>query len=492
MNQTVNLKAVEDALKEIERRKNEDALSFYTPYDKQRDFHDSGVKLRERLLMAGNQTGKTFSGAAEIAYHLTGLYPDWWLGRRWERPVQGWVAGVTGESTRDNPQRLLLGRTRDIQIYGPGRGAIPKRCLDRDKMTLARGVSDLYDTVLVKHFTAGIHDGWSELKFKSYERGREKWQGDTLDFVWFDEEPPMDVYQEGLTRTAATGGMVFVTFTPLLGKSEVVARYTDEPSPDRGVTHMTIDDAKHIPEAERAKIVAGYLPHEREARAKGIPLLGSGRIFTTLEADFVVPPFPLPTHWRYIWGTDFGIDHPFAAALLAIDMDKDTIYVVHCIRRSDATPLLHTQAMKPCCNGRGALVPMAWPQDGWQRKEFEGALKPTSMIYRKYGQKVCDSHATFADGTNSTWAGLLEMRVRLADGRLKVFADQTQFLEEYREYHMKDGQIVKKRDDIMSAVRVGIMARRFARSVLFFEHSQDGRGGSNVAMAKDIDSDPFT
>ena len=76
---------------------------------------------RERLLMAGNQLGKTVAGGFEAAMHATGLYPAWWMGRRFERPTIAWVAGVTGESTRDNPQRILLGRPGQI-----GTGAIPK------------------------------------------------------------------------------------------------------------------------------------------------------------------------------------------------------------------------------------------------------------------------------------------------------------------------------------------------------------------------------
>ena len=32
-------------------------------------------------------------------------------------------------------------------------------------------------------------------------RGREKFQGETLDYVWLDEEPPIDIYTEALTRT---------------------------------------------------------------------------------------------------------------------------------------------------------------------------------------------------------------------------------------------------------------------------------------------------
>jgi phage terminase large subunit-like protein len=77
-----------------------------------------------------------------------------------------------------------------------------------------------------------------------------------IDWGWADEEPPEDVYAEFLTRTVATGGMMFMTFTPLKGRSSVVIRFLDEPSEDRGFVAMTIEDALHIPEAERAKIIA--------------------------------------------------------------------------------------------------------------------------------------------------------------------------------------------------------------------------------------------
>src|SRR5690606_11178198 len=220
------------------------------------------------LFMAGNQLGKTTAGAMEAAMHASGLYPDWWCGRRFDRPTTGWAAGITRETTRDTVQRLLLGRTRGTEL-----GALPECSIA--KVSHAYVPSGLADTIHVRHISGGI----STIALKSYEKRREKWQGETLDWVWFDEEPPADVYSEGLTRTAATGGLVFLTFTPLLGVSEVVRRFLYEPSPDRSVTRMTIEEAPHFSEEERARIIAAYPPHEREARAKGEPQLGSGRIF---------------------------------------------------------------------------------------------------------------------------------------------------------------------------------------------------------------------
>ncbi len=175
--------------------------------------------------MAGNQLGKTWAGGFEWAMHLTGRYPDWWTGRTFERPVRLWAAGVTGESTRDNPQRVLVGPPQRRERWGTG--AIPADALAG--WTLARGVPNALDSVIVRWGGGGdVQPGESVLSFKSYEKGREKWQGETLEGVRFDEEPPLAIYSEGLTRTNATGGLAVVTFTPLQGMSEVVKLFLAE------------------------------------------------------------------------------------------------------------------------------------------------------------------------------------------------------------------------------------------------------------------------
>ena len=206
-----------DLLATLDRRLRTNRLRFYKPYPKQREFHASGAKYRERLLMAANRFGKTQCGAAEGAYHLTGQYPDWWDGKRFDKPVRMWAAGVTNESTRDVVQEKLIGPPARRDEWGTG--FIPGTCLG--DVSLARGTPDLIDTVSVLH----VSGGYSNLQFKSYERGREKWQGTALEVLWLDEEPPMDIYMEGITRTNETGGLVYMTFTPLLGISDVVHRF---------------------------------------------------------------------------------------------------------------------------------------------------------------------------------------------------------------------------------------------------------------------------
>lgn len=149
--------------------------------------------------------------------HLTGQYPEWWQGKAFRETGRYWAGGETGESTRDTVQKLLIGPPEKEEEWGTG--AIPyKAILDVQR---ARGVPNAIDSVTVKNHAGGS----STLLFKSYEKGREKWQGDTLLGVWCDEEPPIDIYTEALTRTNATGGIVMVTFTPLKGMSDVVKMF---------------------------------------------------------------------------------------------------------------------------------------------------------------------------------------------------------------------------------------------------------------------------
>src|SRR5262245_57429935 len=279
---------------ERERRRTQNRLNYYRPYKKQLEFHESGATHRERLLMAGNQLGKTLAGGFEAAMHATGRYPDWWKGRRFDRPTVGWACGVTGEVVRDTVQKILVGRTGQ-----EGSGAIPRDAIA--ELVSARGIPELLDTIKVEH----VSGGHSVIGLKTYASGREKFQGETLDFVWFDEEPPFDIYTEGLTRTNVGANPVWMTFTPLLGVSSVVKRFLHEKSDDRYKVVMTIDDVEHYTKDEKKKIIASYPAHGLEARTKGIPVLGSGRIFPIEESKIAIEHREFPPHWPRIGGMDF-------------------------------------------------------------------------------------------------------------------------------------------------------------------------------------------
>jgi phage terminase large subunit-like protein len=199
---------------EQQRRINEDKLKFYKPYPKQAAFHEAGATHRERLFLAANQSGKTFSGGMETSMYTCGRYPDWWNGRRFDRPTVGWCAGVTSESCRDTIERILLGRSS-----ARGTGCLPKDAIL--EIVPARGVPEACELVRVRHVSGGV----STIGFKAYSDGRPKFQGETLDWCWLDEEPPHDIYSETLTRTNIGNGPVWITATPLLGMSDVIRRF---------------------------------------------------------------------------------------------------------------------------------------------------------------------------------------------------------------------------------------------------------------------------
>lgn len=442
------LREAAEISKELDRRSRTNRLKHYRPYLKQLEYHDE--TLRECLFMAGNQLGKTMAGTAEDAIHLTGKYPDWWNGHRFTKPITMLAGSESYELTRDGLQRLLIGPPANEEEWGTG--FIPKD--DIVAITRRAGVSNAIDSVTVKHVTGGT----STLLFKAYEQGRGKWQANTVDYVHFDEEPPEDVYFEGITRTNATRGLIRVTFTPLLGMSSVVARYLLEDSPDRAVVTMTIDDAEHYTDEERQRIIASYPPHEREARTKGIPSMGSGRIFPVPEEDILCEPREIPALWPQIIGIDFGWDHPFAACRLAWDRDSDVIYVIGEYRQREASPIIHSAAIKPW----GDWLPVSWPHDGLQHDKGSGVQ--LAQQYRDQGLNLLPEKATFDDGSNGVEAGVSDMLQRMQTGRWKVFNTCSAWMEEFRLYHREDGKIVKERDDLISASRYALMMKRFAET----------------------------
>lgn len=196
-------------------------------YPKHIEFFRLGAKHRERLACCANRVGKTEGmGGFELVCHCTGEYPSWWPGRKFERPVMAWAAGDTGKTTRNILQRKLLGPAGRF-----GTGLIPGHLLRRT--TAKAGVSDAVELVQIEHLPTG---GTSLLELKSYDQKREGFQGTEQDVILLDEEPPEDVYDECVLRTAETperpgGGIVMLTYTPLKGLTPLTLRFLPEYAP---------------------------------------------------------------------------------------------------------------------------------------------------------------------------------------------------------------------------------------------------------------------
>lgn len=477
------LQELQALMEQVAEHQQYNQIQWYKPTPKQFEFHKAGKPRdgywgwRQRMLMAGNQLGKTLSAGMEVAMHLTGEYPDWWPGYRFTRPNHWWAAGVTGESTRDNPQRILLGRGRKW-----GTGTIPAATLAA-KPLLARGIPDAVDSIQVVHKSGGI----STLKFKSYDQGREKWQGETLDGIWWDEEPPEDIYDEGLTRLNRNKGLGLITFTPLMGMTEVVKRFL-EPDPDdsgraqRTLVHMTLDDATFYSEEDRANIENQYSPALRRARVQGLPLFGEGLIYPFNEDQIAVEPFPIPDHYRRICGLDQGMEHATALTWIAYDPDNDVVYVYDVWKQSNTSIDDRVGAWRD----RGSWIPVAWPHDVGNR-DAGVTGRPFADLYREKGMLMLARSARIDPETGGRQPRepiIARVYERMAKGRFKVFRNLRQWFSEQQRYHRKDGQVVDRDDDLMSATHYAVMELRHARPRYRAEHELPPR-------AVGVDYDPL-
>jgi len=444
-------------------------LESYDPYPFQRRFHSSFAG--QIALICANQIGKTTGGAAAVAYHALGEYPDWWEGRRFTKPVTILCAGVSNDSTKRIIQHELIGGTKGTPEWGSG--MIPRDRLGEP--TRKAGVPEAYEKLIVRG-----KFGNSTIWLMAYEQGWQKFQGIRFDYAWPDEEPPVDVWSQLLRGTIARpDSQIAMTMTPEEGMTEVVAGFFNDLKDGQELVTATWEDAKHddentlhkmggthLTDAKKAQILLALPPHQREMRSKGIPLMGSGLIFPVPEEDLIVERREIPDYWPQVVGIDFGIEHPFGAVRLAWDRDSDCVYVINEYRVSGKTPPIHAEHVK----GWGSWIPVMWPHDGIIRDKGSGIAMHTQ--YRNIGLKM--HYEKFSNppalgekegqGGQGVEAGLSEMLTRMETGRFKVFADCQKWLEEYRMYHRKNGMVVKERDDLMASTRYASQMLRFART----------------------------
>lgn len=410
-------------------------------YPKHTSFFEAGVKHRERLMLAANRVGKTESvGGYEMAIHLTGHYPSWWKGRRFNRPVQAWASGDTAKTTRDIIQFKLLGPLNEI-----GTGLIP-RDLIHDKAP-KHGVADALDTLQVKHISGEI----SNLVFKSYDQKRKAFEGTEQDVIWLDEEPPLDVYTECLLRTMTNDGMLMLTFTPLLGMSETVmaflpgGKFEESSEGSKFVVMATWDDAPHLSEKVKEELWNSIPPFQRDARSKGIPQLGSGAIYPVPESQIIIVDMEIPEHWPRGYGMDVGWNRT-SVGFHAWDRENDVIYRYGEHYRGQAEPSVHADAVK----ARGAWLQGVIDPAARGRGQSDG---------RQLMQSYIDLGLKLDVAFNGVESGLYEMWQRLSTGRYKVFKSCQNWIAEFRLYRRDEkGQVVKGFDHAMDDSRYFIMS----------------------------------
>lgn len=420
-------------------------------YAKHMAFFKAGKNCRERCMMAANRVGKSFgAGGYEVTLHVTGLYPDWWEGRRFDHPISCWAAGESAKTTRDTIQKILLGEHRNH-----GTGLIPADLIihTTPKHGMPDGVEDIY----IKHASGGT----SHVGLKSYEQGAGSFMGTEKHLVWLDEESPLDVYTECLTRTMIVPGatpmekvtgMILLTFTPLYGLSEVVMNFMPDGQlpqaheiKEKFIIQVTWDEVPHLTREMKDSLWRALPPHERAARSKGTPQLGSGKIYPVPEEEIVIEPFDIPRHWPRFFAMDVGYKTPTAVGWFAWDRECDTLYLYREYYVAEKLPFEHAHVIKQ---------PQAW---------IPGVIDPASKIgNQKEGVKLMQEYEDLGlklyVADNAIEAGILKVMERLQTGRLKIFTTCQNWRSEYRLYRRdKHGYVAPKQaDHLMDATRYAV------------------------------------
>ena len=412
-------------------------------YAKHLQFFAGGLGHRERLFISANRIGKTRAACYELALHLTGLYPDWWQGRRFDHPIRAWAAGTSSKKVKEILQEELFG-----PVGRPGTGMIPSSHLLH--LTKASGsVADLIDSAQVYH----VSGGRSQLTLKYYEQGREAFEGTFQDVILEDEEPPLAIHAENVLRTMDTtgtgehNGLVMTTFTPLEGLSDTVMHFLpdgqlpEEPTlQGRCIVNATWDDVPHLDAATKADLLRTIPPYQIDARSRGIPVLGSGVIYPVADDDYLIDDIEIPKHWRRAYAMDVGWNRT-AVVWGAYDLEQDRWTLYHEHYRGQAEPSIHATAVKaPGTWIRGVIDPAARG-----RSQADG---------RRLIETYQDLGLDLTEAVNTVEAGIYDVWERLSTGRLKVCRSLANWRKEARLYRRDDkGHILKKDDHLMDATR---------------------------------------
>lgn len=426
---------------------------------KHKAFFEAGAIYNERTFMAANRVGKSISGAFEAACHATGVYPEWWKGRRFNKPTNGWAIGSTARATRDTVQKELIG-----PIGAWGTGMIPRDSIG--KFWALSGVPQGIDVIKVQH----VSGGWSTIGFKNYEQPIAAFYGTALDWVWLDEECPQDVYNEVLIRTMTTNGIVFNTFTPLKGLTPQVVRFLEqadylagarkilalpsmEKEEDEGedarlagiVTRKAViqagwDDAAWLSESSKEQMLADTPPHLRDARSKGIPAMGSGSVYPISLESLMVEPFQIPSYYKRMYALDVGWNRT-AALWAALDPQTGTLFIVDEHYLGEQPPPIHAAAIR----SRGQWQPGVIDPAARGRTQNDG----TQLMkqYRDLGLNVTPAVNAVDAGINGMWQ-------RMSTGGLKVFNTLPSFAKEFVLYRRDEkGRIIKENDHLMDCLK---------------------------------------
>lgn len=439
----LRIRKINDILK---TRKKYDALACYNKgekvHEKQLAFHRS--LKRNRWVFGGNRSGKTECGAVETVWMARGIHPY-----RTNRPdVSGWVVSVSYDVQREVAQSKILHYLRPDWIE------------DVIMHTGAKGnpSSGIIDTIVVRN----VFGGFSRIGFKSAESGREKFQGASLDFVWFDEEPPQDIYEECKMRVLDKKGDLFGTMTPLKGLTWVydliyLNRYNDK---EVFYIQMEWADNPFLDPEEVQNITSGMSEEMLESRRYGHFKANSGLVYPEFdESIHVIDPFDFPLEWQDTVSIDPGLRNPLSAHFYCVDGD-DNVYVVAEHYEKDKDIDYHAEKIL------GLADRLNW------HRNSSGKLE--SLIDSAAGQRTLASSKSVSElfhergiavnprVNKELFSGISRVRSYFAERppKIYIFRNCVNLIREIKCYRWGEGDApVKKDDHALDELRYYLMTR---------------------------------
>ena len=405
-------------------------------------------------VICGNQMGKSEVVCAVIACHLTGVYPDWWDGHRFSKAPNVWIAGPDGRHNREVLQKRLFGTDNKRLKKEIGTGMIPRDTIDMTSLVSVRG-NDI-ESGKVKH----ISGGWSEFSFRAYTQGREAAQGAPVNFIAVDEQPGGEWWKEALTRTRATKGHVILSFTPLKNAATsgnlmdnllALPPAGDSPTDTFGAKWLNDErwamvraswfDAAHILENDPNAIEEAKreYTHDYQARVFGIPVIGSGRIYTSPTDMITYDPdkTKLNNEWKSLIGVDFGWtdNDPSAMVQLSWDETNDIIYITDEFKGhtpTDKTFARQVHFLDP-------YLPVVWPRDGNTASDWKGGGTIAEKLRNEFAVNLHRTpfhNPVGKDGqkNNHLDPGFQEINDRMRTNRLKISIGCRELIGEIENY----------------------------------------------------------
>jgi phage terminase large subunit-like protein len=444
-------------------------LKYFRPFDHQLEFFATGLQPSSdrRGILAANRIGKTVSTCAETAMHLTGIYPEWWCGYRFDKAITCMVAGEGWSQVALVLQNELLG-TQDIKITDNlGTGMIPRDCIIFETMR-TDGANCI--GVEIKH----VSGQKSYLLFANYTQEVRQLQGFKLNLAVFDEQPPDDFFSEIVTRTATTQGKVLCSFTPLKGLNGLVSKFWNK---EEGYVFIRVswDD---VPEYDpwgqpfllketRRQLERDYLPHEREARIAGKPVMGKGAVFqlrdwfTYKSGDFNFAEMP---NIHRVISLDLGlVNDKTVISLIYWDVYEKTAYLHKQIIVQGIEEAVPTQYINHLLRPEVFGTPIVLPADANTAGRYTMSAASIRELFESYELNVYEKaimNPPDQEGrvTNHKSYGINQMRQMLEVGSLIVNENCVEFLKEAQNYYVDEKGRFSDPDDCIDSCRYGILA----------------------------------